>query len=261
MSHSTILPSSTFVELYAGLAAVSLRLLGVASPVSRLGCKSGYAEAIIAEMRIAAPDRIVLVDTDPGLCAYLTMLFDDELRLSAAAQIATLAETETTWRRCRDAKDGQPWLGPGVDWLVWCCGARGGVGGFKGAHIRRPNVQGFIPSLASLAKRLRNFCPLPCRVEVINATATSIVPIPNATAYLDPPYAGRQGYSSDKPSDVVAVAPKWRAAGCKVGISEAVPVIVPVTHRFVDLTARRRGQTRRSLTRNNQEWLTVLDVE
>jgi hypothetical protein len=159
----------------------------------------------------------------------------------------------------RDLTNGQL-CAPG-DWLLYTAGARGGIGGFKGAHVHRPSVDGFIPARAALARRLRAFGDPPCRVEVVAGFAEGLVPIPGAVAYLDPPYQGRQGFAGAGGNPLAArlieMAVRWAAAGCRVGISEALPLDVPGA-RHVDLTGRRERQTRRSMTRDAQEWLTVV---
>lgn len=164
------------------------------------------------------------------------------------------------WDQARsDVANGQP-CAPG-DWLLYTAGARGGIGGFKGAHVHRPSVDGFIPAREALARRLRAFAEAPCQVEVVTGFAETMAPIPGATVYLDPPYQGRQGFAgaggNPLASSLIALAGRWAAAGCRVGISEAAPVPVPGA-RHVDLTGRRAGQTRRSMTRDALEWLTVV---
>lgn len=249
----------TFVELYAGLAAVTLHLFGAQPPVSRIGAKTGYAAGIAGAMDLRAlqpGDRVVLVESDERVAEVLRALFDSRARSAAAAYVERHAswEPREAWRAAKG--DGTPGA-----WLLWTAGARGGIGGFKGEHARRPSVDGFIPSRDSLARRLREFPAPPCPVEVVYARAQDVEPIPGAKVYLDPPYTGRQGYQKAGQREVEVdprvIAARWTSAGCLVALSESHPLPLAGA-RHVDLTRARRGQRRRSLTRDTGEWLTIL---
>lgn len=247
-----------FVELYAGLAAVTLHLCGAKPPVSRIGAKTGYAAAIATELHLApltSQDRVLLVEKDPQVAEVLRTLFDRRRRDAAAAYVEAhqALDAQTAWRAAATHE------GPGA-WLLWTAGARGGIGGFKGAHVHRPRVDGFIPGRAALARRLREFPGAPCPVEVLCGLAGALPAEGGRTVYMDPAYEGRQGYEGGKDGDAApaVIAQRWAAAGARVGVSEAHPLLLPGA-RHVDLTARREGQTRRSLTRDTREWLTVLN--
>lgn len=242
---------NVFVELFAGTAAVSMYLLGGQKPlISRLGSKAGYAAAIVREMELPEPDRLVWSDTDPGLVGLLRLLAGPQGdRDEASRRIADMEQGKETWLQAKREAAIEP-----VSWLVWAAGARGGVGGFKGAHVLRPSVAGFIPSLPSLARRLSDV-RVDIPVDVILGEARSVSPIPGSWVYLDPPYVGRSGYPHDVPADVLAIGRAWFDAGCKVAISEAMPL---PGRRSVNISADRVGQRRRSLTRDDSEWLTLL---
>ncbi len=85
-------PSSPllFVELCAGTAALSLRLHGgrhARPPVSRMGAKTGYGEALLAVMGLRAglrADRYLWCDPDPGVRLLLSSYRDRSLALKAA---------------------------------------------------------------------------------------------------------------------------------------------------------------------------------
>ncbi len=212
------------VELYAGTAALSLYLFGHKPPVSRIGSKQGYAAAIAEELGLStwlwkfdgekfqdAQDSVThatLVDTDPWICATLRALCGGA-GPEVAAGLRKREATKAAWESTRKAvarESGQ--LGSSrVDdirraeqWLYVTTASRGGVGGFKGWHIRRPSVNGWIPSLPSLCKRLEVFNhPLP--VTVLCQRAEQLAPFGDIAAagtrtvvYMDHPYEGRTGY-------------------------------------------------------------------
>lgn len=98
-------------------------------------------------------------------------------------------------------------------------------------------------------------------IEVIEASADEVEPIPGAVVYIDPPYKGRQPYGPSFPREaVVRAANRWARAGCVVAISEAEPIEIEGA-KHIDLTAARRGQARRSLTVGAAEWLTMIGGE
>lgn len=133
---------------------------------------------------------------------------------------------------------------------------RGGVGGFKGKHKLRPSVNGFIPTIASLTKRVLALNLDTARWEVRCAKAGDLAAVPGCVVYLDPPYRGRQGYR-DAGADATpeALFKRWVQAGSRVGLSEGQRL--DVSGRCVDLTNRRQAQFRRSLTRSRAEYLFV----
>jgi hypothetical protein len=138
--------------------------------------------------------------------------------------------------------------------LLLTASSFGGIGGFKGRHKHRPSVDGFIPSRASIVVRLDALRPCPVKVHCMDA---AFLPVrSNVTVYLDPPYRGRHGYGyTMSPEWVADLACRWRAAGAIVGVSEAIPLALGPEWRHVPLV--RRAQVRRSLTQNDDEWLTI----
>lgn len=241
-----------FIELFAGTAAVSLAALGAPCfPCSRIGSKRGWAQVILAEMRVKLPvQRATVVEADRRMVRVLRALFGKECA-DLADQLdyaATLTDPEALWR---DARAGRTAFHD----LLWLCGARGGIGGFKGAHKLRPSVDGFIPSRTSLAKRVRAFLPFRGRMKVIQAYVEDLDPaeFPLVPIYADAPYFGRQGYAKELKQPLGKTIAAWQAAGHKVAVSEA-SALIGCGHS-IDLTKRRRGQARRSLTRDQSEWL------
>lgn len=252
----------TTVELFAGLAAWTLNLHGARPPASRIGAKTGYAGAISRALGVRGrPERVVLVDADQALVNAMRHLLHEPKYLANAVHLQALAGHRKlvpyqVWTDARERRHLDGFVGAAAWWL-YTSGARGGVGGFKGEHKLRPSVDGFIPSRESLVARLGRSPALP-HVDVVCADATLVEPIPGAVVYMDPPYEGRQGYGAAPfaMEDVVPIARRWHAAGCKVAISYDAP-LAPLGWPSVEITEARFGQTRRSLTRSHAEWLTV----
>lgn len=242
------------IELCAGTAAVSLAALGCSRfPVSRIGSKQGWVAPILAALGALDTDAVTLVEADPRLAALLAAMTSTAERLAMARAVeASLSDdSRAVWERARS--------GPSpADTLLWMAGARGGIGGYKGTHKLRPSVDGFIPSRASLARRLRAFT-LSGSVTVLCKDASALDPLSFASTavYIDPPYRGRQGYRAALAEPVESVARRWRDAGHRVVVSEARPLVGADETR--EITSLRRGQSRRSLTTDHAEWLSIYE--
>lgn len=252
---------TVLVELYAGLASLTWHFMQLRPPVSRIGAKTGYAVALARELDLNVPPAaVLLVERDPLVANVLRVLTQPGDAALVANEVEALGSLppRVAWERCRDSREDPAGTHTerAARWLLHAAGARGGIGGFKGTHKLRPSVDGFIPSRASLVQRLRAWRSPPFPVEVRCCAAEVVVPLPRATVYLDPPYDGRQSYGGGRVLPVETIALRWAAVGCVVGISEGRPLALP-GWRSVDLTARRQGQYRRSLTRDACEWLTV----
>jgi len=228
-------------------------------PVSRIGSKAGYADAILAAMGIAPGSlgSATVVETDPVMVVLLARLLSPTCDRMADTLAELLDEPpEALWRRARDQREESSVMA-----LLWLAGARGGIGGFKGAHVRRPSVDGFIPSRQSLVRRVRAHAAFVRRarpeVRVVAVDASDLDPthFTPDDVYVDPPYSGRQPYASILREPVAALAERWVSAGHRVFVSEARRL--SGASRHVSLTDRRRGQTRRSLTVDCEEWLSV----
>lgn len=254
------------VEACAGTAALTFDLLfGARPPASRIGSKAGYAHVIREQLGVSGSDldRVILVDSDPALVNALRWAF---------AAPETLAETilnwwvdrvgsRTLWEGCGIRRGLDSSWSAAAAWWIWTAGARGGIGGWKGAHILRPSVDGFIPSLPALAARFDALWSVDC-VEVVCADVATWEPPAGAVVYLDPPYDGTQGYRGQSLSRgaVLQCVERWRSTASRIVVSEREGLAVPGA-RQVDVTNHRRGQGRRSLTTSAAEWLTVLDLE
>lgn len=249
------------VELCSGLGALTLHLHGRKPPASRIGSKAGYAAAIANELGIEGPpDRAVLVDADGALQNAMWWLTQTPQLLARIIETTGRAcpghDPRRVWEWSRDTRGHGPLERQAAHWWLWTAGARGGIGGFKGRHVHRPNVDGFIPSRTNLIKRIAAFKPLP-HVEVVHGWVSSVEPIPDAVVYFDPPYHEAQGYGFDAIAHRPLLQP-WLDAGCTVAISERRPITGYAGARHVELTHRRVGQARRSLTTTTEEWLTII---
>ena len=108
-------PVPLFVELCAGTAALSLRLhaRGARPPVSRMGAKTGYADAILRVLGLAPgarAARYLWCEPDPGVRLLLEAYRDADLARAAAAIIRGWADEEprVLWERLR--AEGPPVL-------------------------------------------------------------------------------------------------------------------------------------------------------
>jgi hypothetical protein len=273
-----------FVELCAGTAALSLRLhrRHARPPVSRMGAKTGYADAILRVLGLRPGQgaaHYLWCEPDPGVRLLLEAYRDPGLAQKAAAIIRGWADEEprALWERLRaegpprgvEAGEVARWarlitanrLIPGrwADDGRWVNAARDGgehtIGGvsFGGDEFCTPAVD--------LAEKFEaSVGDMPATVH---ADARGIEPGPDlppgTVAYMDPPYVGTTGYGHDLPrSEVVALARRWAAAGAMVAISEAEPIgdLVAEGWHAVRIDGERKGQAR-TFSKQKDEWLTL----
>jgi 16S rRNA G966 N2-methylase RsmD len=102
-------PVPLFVELCAGTAALSLRLArgGARPPVSRMGAKTGYADAILSRLGLhpgQGARAYLWCEPDPGCRLLLASYRDRQLAEAAAAVIRSWADEEprALWEKLRD---------------------------------------------------------------------------------------------------------------------------------------------------------------
>lgn len=239
---------------------MTLWLHGQQPPCSRIGSKWGYAPQICHALGLKGCELedVWLVEADLALANAVAWLLRRPVDLANAVELAALGEPRNVWHRARDvARESFPdTVEAAAAWWLWVAGARGGIGGFKGQHKLRPNVDGFIPGRISLIERIRSSQPIPA--QILTMDARDFDPPAGAIVYIDPPYHGAQGYGPELPrGDVQRLASEWHSLGCTVGVSEREPLILTGA-RHVELTDLRAGQFRRSLTRSRVEWLTIL---
>ena len=169
-----------FVELCAGLASVSLRLQGgpyCRPPVSRMGNKAGYGAAILEVLGLRSgqgADSFLWCEPDDGCRALLQAYPQPGVLREAAEIIRSWADEDPRelWERLR--AEGPIRSGSGGEVARWCCvtaGTTGGVafsGGFKGLHVHRENVDGFIPRRDSIATELARWARITTSNRLIN---------------------------------------------------------------------------------------------
>jgi len=268
-----------FVELCAGTAALSLRLHGgrhCRPPVSRMGAKTGYADAILEVLGLRpgqGADRYLWCEPDDGARLMLIAYTDEALRREAAAIIRGWADEEprALWERLRDegAVKGCPpaWVaGVGaVDarevarWAFMGSASYAPCGSDRGwSAFLHPEEGGrYGAGRLATAARVDNLPDLPATV-LDGAVEPPTVP-PGTICYMDPPYVGTTGYASDLPrAEVVRLARAWADAGAWVVISEQEPIpeLMADGWHAVDITDTRRGQ-KRTFSKQQREWLTL----
>lgn len=286
------------VELCAGTAALSLRLErdGARPPVSRMGAKTGYADAILALAGLNPGDKAehyFFCEPDDGVRLLLHAYRDADLAREAAAIIRSWVDEEprALWERLRaegparcppvDAREVgrafqligcsrtgqwaeffQGWTTPLDPPAVRFLGARR-VADYVALYGRysdgRPNgPRRGHPLIQS--PRVESLGGLPATIHDDATTAPVPIPVPPGTlAYMDGPYENTTGYSHLFPrSEQVKVARRWANAGARVMISEAVPIeeLTAEGWHAVEITAMRVGQ-KRTFSRQQQEWVTM----
>ena len=256
-------PIHTFVELCAGTAAVSLRLARAKAkpPVSRMGAKTRYADAILYHLHLQpgqGAERYVWCEPDDGARLLLGAYTDPELCREAAAILRSWAveDPRALWDRLRAEAVG--------------VGARE-VARWTWLHGRSFNNKGpdagFKPSESSNGVEAWNAHPpeyfarvwlsAPTCPATIHPDARHLEPIPGAVVLFDPPYVNTTGYAHDLPRpDVVAIAERWAAAGCTVAVCEQEPIAELREWEAVQIDGLRRGQ-KRTFSAQKSEWLTI----
>lgn len=266
-----------FVELCAGTAALSLRLecSKARPPVSRMGAKTGYADAILARMGLQAgqgAERYLWCEPDPGVRLLLLAYTDQTLARAAADVIRGWAEEDprALWERLRAegpvkavrSREVARWAlvqGVQVNGKPVADG-RNGLNALRGDGNGGPTGAGYDGSNPQrIGQRLDALPELPARI-MPDATEVEPARLPAGSwVYIDPPYVGTTGYAHDLPrAEVVRLARLWREAGAHVCISEAEPIadLVAEGWHTHELTGERVGQ-KRTFSKQQREWLTM----
>lgn len=258
------------VELYAGLASLSLWFVGGRPLLGRRGSKTKYAEriagALFGERR---PTRFLLNDADAGVANVLRCLCDQTLRSSVGSALAEAVELRA---RCSPASLRAEYASlsheddparEAARWLIVSAGSGfGDIGSgnaFASNTVPRSQMarsRDFAPLLPELAARVRAW-PLDTSVcDVRHGPAETLDPIGDAVAYLDPPYAGTNGYASVALLPPRSIAERWARAGCRVGLSETLASQAPLGWRCVDLSGG-AGSGRQMIRAGRRELLFV----
>lgn len=268
-------PIPLFVELCAGTAALSLRLAqpGARPPVSRLGSKQGYADAILRVLGLRPGQgarRFLWADPDPGCRLLHEGYLDVELRSDASEMVRRWAvrPPKPLWRSLM--AEGAPRAHPAsarelARWariitanrLItvyfdgaagrWLNGGDGGVTHGGAEFCTDPEALAAALALAP---------------DMVGSTAPSAfawVPQPEAICYIDPPYQGTTGYGNDLSREaVVDLALRWSEAGAVVCVSEAeaLPELLDLGWCAREITWHKRGHSR-SFSRQKREFLTM----
>ena len=263
-------PLDLFVEGCSGLAAMSLRLADPSGkpPVTRMGNKAGYSDAILKVLGLApgsGAKRWLLCDPDPGIRTLLNAYRDPAIRSAAADRFRSWTDEEPflLWRRLKDQGPLRP-DPPDPDEVaryVWTQGQS-----FCGTG------QGFAPArskttVTNYAKRLD---ALPTLEGLrVSTDLRSVDPVavfkdlpakPRVVLYLDPPYVETAGYGHElSRAEVVRVALRWASCGATVVISEQEPLrrLVRLGWKVFDITRHRVGVKRLHFSVQQREVLTV----
>jgi hypothetical protein len=266
-----------FMEAPAGLAAVSLRLHGGAKcrpPISRMGNKAGYAEAILRVLGLTdgqGAGAYVWAEADVDVAALLRCYPDPAMLRRVAEIIRGWANEDprALWERLRldrvlrgrldDAAGAAGWIVSST----WSYEQGNVRTGFTGPGDRRQDTTATATATATLAlEAYQGWAPvsvLSCIPDPSEAASQLGTPgdLSNCVVYMDPPYVGTTGYAHDLPrSQVVALARRYALLGATVAISEATPISMGPGWRTVRLTGERVGQ-KRTFSKQKEEWLTV----
>lgn len=248
-------------EICAGSAAITRRILGVAPLVGFMGAKDRYAADILRHWPVADPGAFVL--NDLGYWGDIwPALVNDALREETATALDRLAgyPPREAWDLARSSAADLSVPDLAAARLCRIAGTYGGgeVGGFKGRHVRRPNVDGFIPSRRTLAARVRGMPrSAMVRVSATRLDAAAVAAPPGSYVFIDPPYAGRSKYTNDFPrSSVLAVAARARDAGCFVAVCEGVPLAGELGAGWVSVPVASSGGQGRRNSVGVEEYLT-----
>lgn len=164
-----------FVELCAGTAAVSLRLARARArpPVSRMGAKTGYADAILGLAGLApgqGAGHYLWCEPDPG-CRLLLEAYRDAALAKAAADIIrgwAGEDPRALWERLRaEGPPRLPEVSPGglpfahevARWTYITARRHQGEGGYAPESYDDPNRNGWPgsgPPRAALAQRVED---------------------------------------------------------------------------------------------------------
>ena len=257
-----------FVELCAGLASVSLVLQGgrhARPPVSRMGNKRGYAEAILWACGLRqgqGAHRFLWCEPDPGCSALLRAYGQPEVLREAAEIIRGWADEDPRelWERLK--AEGPIRSGEAGEVARWAYvtgqSVQKGSPGFS--WFDRPGKTCGQKELGGYAHDLALSPTFPAITVAPDAREIDPPDLPaGSVVFIDPPYVGTTGYGHDLPREaVVEMARRWKDAGALVCISEqeALPELMAEGWHALDITSTRKGQ-KRTFSKQQREMLTM----
>lgn len=260
-----------FVEICAGSAAVSLHAVGLTPFLGYCGSKKRYADAILHYGRLTANEISEVHLNDPGLWGVVWSVLCAEQQLDVSKIITKNSTTESRvcyakMKRITSSKTCMPDAKTAAASLMVLAGTFGGkeVGGFKGLHKNRPNVDGFIPNRTNLAARINQF-HLPSKIiwkaSSHNAPDLDIPTIRQSAlerivVFIDPPYMGSESVYENKLSrkEVIELAYKWWQNGADVIVSESTLIkelkewtVFDLTHHGTITQVRKNSKSQTEL--------------
>lgn len=276
---------TTLVELCAGSAAVSLRWLHPRAkpPIAYQGGKRAYADAILLAMGLRPGGgqrggRVVLVEAGPWGEAWAhwaaggipdtvarlrawasedpralwTRLKSAPVPVEVGERVATWAIVahwqfgsmptlahEWQWRRCEAGR-----------WRTVTFNAHSAYGtGWKDGEFPARTLPLLVDEINAIA-------PLMTQLQVVHGDVRDTLLAEGSAVYFDPGYQGANGYGPGglTRADVLAIAERWRAAGCAVAVSEAEPLPLPGWHHY---ELGKPVGNRRTWSKQKREWLTL----
>ena len=253
-----------FAELCAGTAALSLRLQGgrnARPPVSRMGNKQGYGEAIFRTLGLRSGSgaaRYLWCEPDPGCRLLLLSYTDADLRSKAAEIIRGWKDEDprALWERLR--AEGPVKAPEPREVARWCyvTGQSVEKRDTGCSWFTRPNGEG----QKSFSGYVAHLSTLPTLPATVTDDARPLQPArlpPGSIVYIDPPYVGTTGYGHDLTrEEVCTLAERWASAGALVVISEAEPLTELSGWHQVEITGERKGQ-KRTFSKQQREYLTM----
>lgn len=284
-------PIPLFVEICAGTAAVSLRLErdGARPPVSRMGAKTGYADAILGALDLwpgQRAERYLWAEADPGVRLLLAAYTDRRLAQAAAEVIRGWAgeDPRALWERLRDA--GAPAYDPPTVYEVTrfiCFTARamGSTVAWRNGRwcSERGDEGGRLSALAFTEyAKFKDGRPDGHRGGSYDYMAEMLLALPEvkadivpdgwavqprkAVVYIDPTYEKTTQYAHNMSrKQAIDTARRWKEAGARVAYSEAEP-IEDLLHEgwvSVEITDLRVGG-KRTQSRQQREVLTLSEA-
>jgi hypothetical protein len=252
----------TLIELCAGSAALTRGLCEQPKLLGFMGAKDRYVSQIVDIWGLTEITHFVL--NDPGFWGVIWEAYCQGLFGEIADQIESwgYCKSRDLFDFCKLHKDESDLVFRASTRLCLLASTWGGKenAGYKGRHIHRESVDGFMPSRETLIKRIRGFDNI-TRIQSSSVCATEISPRPGCWIYIDPPYNGLTQYEKKLSKfQVILLAKKWKRQGSAVAISESVPLDKVLGDGWKSQKLEnRKGQYRKNATVPD-EYLTYCDI-